>query len=102
VVGGDLAFVMRVPHESKACFATRRVRDRSRRWSGTGRTARAGRSTGAASGRPKRGIRTEVGTAAVPRAVGKQVRIGQSRRAAARHIAERSDLLGVRLGRAAI
>src|SRR5258708_28509009 len=29
VVGGDLAFVMRVPHESKACFAAGRVRDRA-------------------------------------------------------------------------
>src|ERR1700736_2572387 len=83
---------MRVPHECKARFATRRVRDRARRWSRSCRTARAGRRAGGASRRPKRGIRTEVGTAAVPRAVGKQVRIRQSRRTTGRHIAERSHL----------
>src|SRR2546422_784620 len=36
IVGGDLALVVRVPHKRKASLIGRRVRDRARRWSGTG------------------------------------------------------------------
>src|SRR6266480_286431 len=81
IVGGDLALVVRVPHKRKPSLTGRRVRDRARRRSGT---RGAGRSDG--------GIRTQIGTAAVPGAVREDVRIGQSYRAAARHIAERSSL----------
>src|SRR5882762_10609446 len=51
-----------------------------------------GVGTGAASRRPLRGIRSEIGTTAIPGAVREEVRIGQSCRPAARHIAKRSSL----------
>src|SRR5439155_18585956 len=84
IVGGDLALVVRVPHKRKASLIGRRVRDRARRWSGTGGPNRS-------DGR----IRTKIGTAAKPGAVREDVRIGQSYGAAARDIAERSSLHGL-------
>src|SRR5438445_9432884 len=55
IVGGDLALVVRVPHERKASLIGRRVGDCARRWSCTGGPDRA-----------DGGIRAKIGTAAKP------------------------------------
>src|SRR3989440_5442333 len=81
VVGGDLALVMRVPHEGEPGLARRGVGDRARGWRRSGRTRGSNRR-----------VRAQIGAAAVPRAVREQVRIGQRYRAAARDIAERLGL----------
>src|SRR5437879_1119889 len=81
IVGGDLALVVRVPHKRKASLAGGRVGDRARR------RRRAG-GTACAHGR----IWPKIGTAAVPRSVRQDVRIGQSGRSKACDIAERSPL----------
>src|SRR6266480_6662753 len=77
IVGGDLALVVRVPHERKTRFACGGVRDGARR-------RRCAGGPGRADGR----IRTEIGATTVPRTVRQDVRIGQSYWAAARDIAE--------------
>src|SRR5947209_10591573 len=81
IVGGDLALVVRVPHKRKSSLAGGRVGDRARR------RRRAG-GTACAHGR----IWPKIGTAAVPRSVRQDVRIGQSGRSKACDIAERSPL----------
>src|ERR1700756_206646 len=72
---------MRVPHEREARFRGRRICDRAG-WRG------GARGTGGPHGR----VWPEIRTAAEPRAVGEQVRIGQSHWAATCHIPERSRL----------
>src|SRR5205823_11320166 len=81
VVGGDLALVMRVPHEGEARLRGRWVGDRA-----------GGRRGPRGAGRPDRRVRTQIGAAAEPGTVGEQVRIGQRDRTATSDIAERLGL----------
>src|SRR5580704_19481270 len=81
VIGGNLALVVGVPHKRKSCFARWTVGDRA-----------GGRSCSDRSGCPNSGIRSEIRTASVPRAIGQDVRIGQSRRPASPYISEWRNL----------
>src|SRR5215472_11962 len=78
VVGGNLALVVGVPHKRKSCFAGWAVGDCAGGWSSSGRACCA-----------DSGIRSEVRTAPIPRAIGQDICIRQSCGAASPHVTER-------------